>query len=86
MLRRVAVALAAALLASLASCASDGIQVTTSFDPLATFPAQGTFVWNDKGARAQPGDVSKPDLEFGINDRAGGSEQPACGKSHVQRA
>ena len=63
MLHRVAVALAAALLASLASCASDGIQVTTSFDPLATFPAQGTFVWNDT-ANKLPDDERLRELDL----------------------
>lgn len=39
------------LLASLAACASDGLEVTTSFDPLATFPSQATFVWEDAANR-----------------------------------
>lgn len=41
--------LAAVLLAAAVGCASDGIEVTTGADPLATFPAQGTFVWDDAG-------------------------------------
>jgi hypothetical protein len=50
-LRWLTAALTAALLSSLAACASDGMQVTRSFDPLATFPKQATFVWNDAANR-----------------------------------
>lgn len=39
--------LAAALLAWSAGCASDKIQVTRSFDPVASFPEQATYSWND---------------------------------------
>jgi hypothetical protein len=46
MLRPVLSSLAAVLLTG-AGCASDGIEVTTNADPLASFPAQGTFVWDD---------------------------------------
>ena len=43
--------LALLLLAPLAGCASNGIQTSTSFDPLATFPSQATFVWDDASSR-----------------------------------
>lgn len=45
-LRPILSSLAAALLTAV-GCASDGIEVTTSADPLMTFPKQGTFVWDD---------------------------------------
>jgi hypothetical protein len=54
-LRRLTAGLAAALL-SLAGCASDDLQVTTSFDPLATFPPQASFAWNDAANRLPQGD------------------------------
>ena len=43
--------LAAVLLLTAAGCASDGVQVSTSADPLASFPAQATFAWNDAASR-----------------------------------
>jgi hypothetical protein len=70
-LRWVTAALAAALFASLAGCASDGIQVSTSFDPLATFPAQATFVWNDAANKLPPDDrLRELDLDSLIKQAA----------------
>jgi hypothetical protein len=37
----------ASLLALLVGCASDGVEVSTTYDPLASFPAQASFVWDD---------------------------------------
>jgi len=49
-------AAASACLAALASgCASDGIDVSTTFDPLTPFPRQATFVW-DRAANQLPDD------------------------------
>ena len=59
--RRVTAALAATIFTSLAGCASDGVQVTRSFDPLATFPAQATFVWDD-AANKLPQDDRQQEL------------------------
>jgi len=61
--RRVAAALAAVLVASLWGCASDGVQVTTSFDPLATFPRQATFAWNN-AANKLPQDERMRELDL----------------------
>lgn len=36
-----------ALFASILGCASDGIETSVTFDPLAQFPAQATFLWDD---------------------------------------
>lgn len=47
---------ASACLAALASgCASDGIDVSTTYDPLTPFPRQATFVW-DTAANQLPDD------------------------------
>ena len=45
------------LLVALAGCAS-GVEIETSYDPLAVFPAQGTFAWAD-GANVIPDEVAQ---------------------------
>jgi hypothetical protein len=74
MLRRVIACLAAVLLAAAAGCASDGTEVTTSADPLATFPSQGTFVWDD-AANKLPKDerIQALDLDPLIRQAANGA-------------
>jgi hypothetical protein len=47
--------LAAGFLVMLGGCRSNAIEVTTSFDPVATFPSQATFTW-DEGASKLPDD------------------------------
>ena len=39
------------LLACVVGCASDGIEVSTTFDPLTQFPPQATFLWDDAANR-----------------------------------
>jgi hypothetical protein len=39
--------LTVAALVLLAGCASDGVEVSSAFDPLTTFLPQATFVWNE---------------------------------------
>ena len=39
------------LAASALGCASDGVDVSTTFDPLTRFPAQATFLWDDAANR-----------------------------------
>jgi len=46
-------AVVAAALLSLLACASDDIPVSTTYDPLARFPARATFVW-DAAANSLP--------------------------------
>jgi hypothetical protein len=40
--------LALLLLGSLAGCASDGVEVSTTYDPLTSFPAQATYRWDER--------------------------------------
>jgi hypothetical protein len=40
-------ALSAAFFVQLAACASDGIDVSTTYDPLTSFPMQATYTWDD---------------------------------------
>jgi hypothetical protein len=63
MLRPILSSLAAVLLTAAAGCTSDGIEVTTSADPLATFPAQGTFAWDD-AANKLPKDARIQELNL----------------------
>ena len=54
----------ALLLVALAGCASDTLQTSTSFDPLATFPGQATFVWDDAASRLPEGErIAELDLD-----------------------
>ncbi len=45
---RYVIALLLIFVALSAGCASDGIETSTTFDPLTVFPAQATFVWDDR--------------------------------------
>ena len=74
MLRPVISSLAAVLLVAATGCASDGIEVTTSADPLAIFPSQGTFVWDD-AANKLPMDerIQELDLDPLIKQAANGA-------------
>jgi hypothetical protein len=60
---RHAIALLLFLILLSAGCASDRIETSTTFDPLTAFPAQATYVWDDranifpKDARLQSLDV-----------------------------
>lgn len=47
--------LAAAAVLALLACAGDKIPVSTNFDPLVSFPAAATYVWDD-GASTLPKD------------------------------
>jgi len=48
--RRPFVLVLAALLA-LVGCASDPVDVSTTFDPLTRFPAQATYLWDDTASK-----------------------------------
>jgi len=48
----------------LAGCASDGIETSTTFDPLHPFSAQATYVWDERGNRL-PKDPRIQQLELG---------------------
>jgi len=81
--RRVTAALATLLLASLAGCASESPQVTTSFDPIATFPPKATFVWND-AANKMPQDERLRELDLGsMIKQAANDAFAARGYRHV---
>jgi hypothetical protein len=55
-LLRIHPALGALLLASLLACTSNGgVEVSANYDPLVTFPAEATYVW-DLAANALPED------------------------------
>ena len=62
--RRHALALAAFWLLQLGGCASDGIDTSTTFDPLTPFPAEATFVWDDR-ASSLPQDPRIQQLDVG---------------------
>jgi hypothetical protein len=52
-------------LAALASgCASDGVDVSTTFDPLTRFPTQATYVW-DEAANSLPDDPRFNQMDTG---------------------
>ena len=70
-LRSLGASLCCVALASLAGCASDGLEMTTSFDPLATFPSQATFVWDDAANRLPQDDrIRQLDLDPLIRNAA----------------
>jgi hypothetical protein len=48
--RRYALILAALWLLQLGGCASDGIDTSTTFDPLTVFPAAASYVWDDRAS------------------------------------
>jgi hypothetical protein len=41
-------------LALLAGCASDGVEVSTTYDPLASFPAEASYTWDDRANKLPP--------------------------------
>ena len=63
--------LSAALLVSLAGCATDDVGVSTTFDPLAPFPLRATYAWDDR-ASSSPDDASigRLDLDTLLKDVA----------------
>ena len=48
----------------LAGCASDGIETSSSFDPLHAFPAEATYAWDDAASRL-PTDPRLAALDLG---------------------
>jgi hypothetical protein len=44
--------LSVVFLVHLAGCASDGVEVSTTFDPLTSFPPQATYAWDDHANKA----------------------------------
>ena len=40
--------------ALLAGCASDGLEVSTTFDPLSSFPAQARYTWDTRANKLPP--------------------------------
>jgi hypothetical protein len=72
--RQIAAGLAAVLFTSLAGCASDGVETSTSFDPLTTFPPQATFVWDGSASRLpQDPRLRELDLDPMIKQAANGA-------------
>jgi hypothetical protein len=61
--RRYGIALLAVLVLLHAGCASDGIQTSATFDPLTVFPAQATYVWDDR-ANQLPDDARFQSLDL----------------------
>ena len=57
------VTLSFVFLASLAGCASDGIEVSTTYDPLTSFPAQASYEWDDR-ANKLPSDPRIVELDL----------------------
>jgi hypothetical protein len=57
-------ALSLVFLASLAGCASDGIEVSTTYDPLTSFPAKASYAWDDR-ANKLPTDPRIVELDLG---------------------
>jgi hypothetical protein len=57
------VALSFVFLASIAGCASDGIEVSTTYDPLTSFPAQASYAWDDR-ANKLPSDPRIVELDL----------------------
>ena len=49
---------------NLAGCASGGIETSTTFDPLHPFPAQATFLWDERANRL-PKDPRIQQLDLG---------------------
>ncbi len=69
-------------LASLAGCASDGIEVSMTHDPLARFPAKGSYVWDDR-ANKLPSDARVADLDLGPLVKAAAEEAFAAHDYHA---
>jgi hypothetical protein len=61
--RRYALLLAALGLLQIGACASDGIDTSTTFDPLTPFPAEATYVW-DQRASSLPRDPRIEQLDL----------------------
>ena len=91
--RRNLLALCSALAAMLAACASD-IDVSTTVDPLATFPAQATYIWDESAIRPLPADprIRKLDPDSLIREAANaefaarGYRLAASGPAHYRLA
>jgi hypothetical protein len=49
--RRYGIALLVFFVLLHSGCASDGIETSTTFDPLTAFPAQATYVWDDRASQ-----------------------------------
>lgn len=65
--------LAATLVAWSTGCASNRIEVSTSFDPIASFPAEATFVWDD-AANIMPQDERLEPLHLDEMIRQGATD------------
>jgi len=52
------------LVIAMTGCASDGVETSTAFDPLARFPAQATFLW-DSSSNRLPADDRIAALDLG---------------------
>lgn len=74
--RRTVLALAALWLLQLGGCASTGIDTSTTFDPLTPFPAEATYVWDER-ASSLPQDPRIEQLDLSTLIREVASEELA---------
>lgn len=78
MLRRFhVVTLSFVFLASLAGCASDGVEVSATYDPLTSFPAQASYAWDDR-ANKLPSDSRIGELDLDPLVKAAAEEELAA--------
>lgn len=78
-LRRHGLVLSLWLAAQSLGCASDGIDVSTTFDPLTVFPARATYVW-DTAANQLPDDPRFNQMDAGaVIEEAANAEFAARG-------
>jgi len=74
-------------LVPLAGCKSDGLSVSTNFDPLTSFPTQATYVWDDlanklpKDQRLAPLDLDALLKEVANQEFSGRGYRPAASGS-----
>ncbi len=64
-------------LALLAGCASDGVEVSTAYDPLTTFLPEAAFVW-DESKNKLPADPRIAALDLGPLLKAAAEEEFAA--------
>jgi hypothetical protein len=73
-----------ALILLLAGCASrNDVQVTTTFDPLAVFPVNGTFQWDDESNRLPENPRLNTSVDMDTLIRTAANEQFAAHGYHL---
>jgi hypothetical protein len=80
MLQRFAVV--SVLFALLAGCASNGVEVSTTYDPLASFPAQASYAWDDRADKL-PADPRLAALDLDPLIKQAASEELALRGYHL---